>query len=829
MRQAKFTVTLSKASTDTVTVSYATKNGTAVAPTDFTQKSGTLTFAPGETSKDIIVQIRDAIPNSPQSQFTVETSSPINGTIGRQVGVFVFAGGTTTSTTTTTTTTTTSQAPEALWLDRFNFAHDLLTNTDNGYFGPPTGPNAKTVPYHAKERAIIVEAPDWTHESVSETVSYWVKLEAWKFALSGDATGLTKAWDSIEKVWIPNEATGQPWADYNWGQPAGYTPDALALNQTPVAASNSLSVGADPIGQQLFNQYGTKAVYLMHWLIDVDGDYGFKNPDGTTVNVFINNYQRGPVEDGLATITHPCYDNFQNGGGTPYGWQPIYGRSIDLYQDGDQNSYSKQVNYSMAGDADVRAVGNTYLALKYGTLPTALKTKATKMADYIRYTLYDKYFRPIPGFDGGGCHYLLSWGCGFGVGLPVDGNPSYWGFRIGNSEIHHGYNGIDVAYAARTGSEFAPATQNSAATWAISLDRQLELCRWLQSPEGAIAGGVTSSWRGRYETPTDGRQNATFYGCYYNYSPSWFNPPSNNWTGFQAWGVQRISEVFVHSATKGSSEDSISHRCAVILDKFIPWFYNECTIDLETDTLDYPINSRWTSDTAIPGVTATQPSAKYMGLPENPSVAGPDVYEYLPTKTWPGSNPDYAAFWANDGTVPNPNLHCVITEYGWDPGTAAGFAQILIQYCRGKSLKNGSLSGTIPNTSILFTDVLQMAADIMEFVWRKKDAEGFGSIGKMDALQRLDDKLWVPPQFGTGHMPKGEVVANGQTTFASMRASFYQSTPEWSQLRAFLDGTSSEYPSVNYHRFWNGADVAVGFAMLHHYFPGVVPTTTPGA
>ncbi|MEU7494804.1 glycoside hydrolase family 48 protein, partial [Streptomyces fradiae] len=31
--------------------------------------------------------------------------------------------------------------------------------------------------------------------------------------------------------------------------------------------------------------------------------------------------------------------------------------------------------------------------------------------------------------------------------------------------------------------------------------RQVEFYRWLQSDEGAIAGGATNSWQGRYATP----------------------------------------------------------------------------------------------------------------------------------------------------------------------------------------------------------------------------------------------------------------------------------------------------------------------------------------
>ena len=807
MKQARFTVTLSKASTLPVTVAYATEDGTATAPTFYTAKTGTLTFAPGELKKSILIPVVDPLPaGTTTATFKVRITDPTNATISLAVGTITLG------------------KDVKLWLDRFTFTYDLLLDNANGYFGPPTGTKAYQFPYHARERAIIVEAPDWTHESVSETVSFWVKMEAWKTILTGDVSGLDKAWQSIETHWIPN-ATGQPWGDYTPESPAAYVPDALRLEDTPMASSTDKTAGADPLYAGLAAAYGTKAVYLMHWLIDVDGDYGFKNPDGSRTGVFVNNYQRGPVEDGLATITHPCYDDFANGGNSTFGWQSIYGRSIDMYPDGDENLYSKQANYSMAGDADVRAVGNIHQAValaESSSVSTALKAKASKMADYIRYTLYDKYFIG----DAAGCHYLLSWGCGFGVGLPVEGAPaSYWGFRIGNSEIHHGYNGIDVAYAARAGGDLNPLAEGAKEMWSVSLDRQLELLRWLQSPEGPIAGGVTSSWRGRYEVPTDGRQNATFHGLYYNHSPSWFNPPSNNWIGFQAWSLDRVAAVYVHAAMKSDEDNkSIAFRCGVILDKFIAWLMDVTQIDLAANTLEYPINTRWTSDTIISGQTATQPSAKYYGLPENPSIAGPDVYEYLPTKTWPGSSPDYASFWKNDGTVPNPNLHCVVTERGWDPGTASGFAQVLVQYCHAKKLIDGNLEGSIPSTAIKYTDVLQLGVDMLEFLWNNQTSHGFGSSGLM-ALTRLDDKLWIPSEFGTGYMPTGEIVANGVTTFASLRATMYQSTPEWPALRAWLDSDrTGPAPEITYHRFWNGSEAACGFGMLHKYFPDALAT-----
>src|SRR5258707_10111576 len=54
---AVLTVSLSAASAQTVTVNYATANGTATAGADYVSTNGTLTFLPGETSQTITVAV----------------------------------------------------------------------------------------------------------------------------------------------------------------------------------------------------------------------------------------------------------------------------------------------------------------------------------------------------------------------------------------------------------------------------------------------------------------------------------------------------------------------------------------------------------------------------------------------------------------------------------------------------------------------------------------------------------------------------------------------------------------------------------------------------
>ena len=52
-------MTLSRAASETVTVDFATADGTAAAGWDYTAVEGTLTFAPGETEKTVSVEVLD--------------------------------------------------------------------------------------------------------------------------------------------------------------------------------------------------------------------------------------------------------------------------------------------------------------------------------------------------------------------------------------------------------------------------------------------------------------------------------------------------------------------------------------------------------------------------------------------------------------------------------------------------------------------------------------------------------------------------------------------------------------------------------------------------
>jgi chitinase len=80
-KAAAFTVTLSAASVQPVTVSFATANGTATAGSDYVAASGTVTFAPGTTSQTIVVTVNGDTAAEADEAFVVNLSAPANAVI----------------------------------------------------------------------------------------------------------------------------------------------------------------------------------------------------------------------------------------------------------------------------------------------------------------------------------------------------------------------------------------------------------------------------------------------------------------------------------------------------------------------------------------------------------------------------------------------------------------------------------------------------------------------------------------------------------------------------------------------------------------------------
>ena len=97
-----YTVTLSRSDTRVITVNYATANGTATAGSDYTSRTGTLTFNSGVTSQSINIPILNDSINEANETFTLTLTSPTNANLGTRTSVTTTISDTLTASVTTT-------------------------------------------------------------------------------------------------------------------------------------------------------------------------------------------------------------------------------------------------------------------------------------------------------------------------------------------------------------------------------------------------------------------------------------------------------------------------------------------------------------------------------------------------------------------------------------------------------------------------------------------------------------------------------------------------------------------------------------------------------
>ena len=87
----EFAVTLSRAASETVTVDYATADGTAQAGQDYTAAAGTLTFAAGETQKTVSVAVLDDAHDEGEETLTLTLSNASGARIADNVATGMIA------------------------------------------------------------------------------------------------------------------------------------------------------------------------------------------------------------------------------------------------------------------------------------------------------------------------------------------------------------------------------------------------------------------------------------------------------------------------------------------------------------------------------------------------------------------------------------------------------------------------------------------------------------------------------------------------------------------------------------------------------------------
>jgi cyclophilin family peptidyl-prolyl cis-trans isomerase len=98
---AVLTLTLSSPSTQAVTVTYTTVNQTALAGSDYTTTTGTVSFAANQTSQTLSVPILNNDLNEANETFAINLSSPTNATIADSQGLVTISDTLNASVTTT--------------------------------------------------------------------------------------------------------------------------------------------------------------------------------------------------------------------------------------------------------------------------------------------------------------------------------------------------------------------------------------------------------------------------------------------------------------------------------------------------------------------------------------------------------------------------------------------------------------------------------------------------------------------------------------------------------------------------------------------------------
>ncbi len=739
---------------------------------------------------------------------------------------------------------------------------DVITNgEENGYLSSKNKASGGFgVPYHAVEE-LIIEAPDYGHETTSEAMSYIVWMAAMRDYISrkdgvtkedGSAVDqtndLAKAWKTME-IMIPaiggygTQSTSDGISIMDKTELSATYSEEWDTPETYPTAMHQGNNGINPIHSQYASIYRSdKGLYLMHWLADVDDWYGYGGGNGKFT--FINTFQRGAQESCWETVPHPCVEDLQYGMKGTRGLKGIFNTDEKV---------SEQYAYTNAPDAEDRAIQAVYAANRWGVGDSSISALAGKMGDQLRNNMFDKYYKKIGCQDEWntansyeGAHYLMSWYTSWGGTTRSD--QGAWAWQIGASHCHEFYQNPLAAYALLEDDDLRNGmkTGNQAIKdYTTSLQRQLEFYLWLQSANGPIAGGATSSWHGRYlkyEYLADVDKEyiekygtnipTTFYNMAYQEHPVYADPGSNHWIGNQVWAIQRLAElryviktgntnsyveaVKLQQVKNGTpTEMTIEEALDAILDRWVEWFVNE--VELYDDgSYTIPATLDW----------------------------------YGQPKTWTGTYDPEA----------NSDLTCEVTARGTsDLGCVSSLANTLIYYAKSNDVDS---EAAYKDSDKVAEKALYLAHELLDREWNLgRDDIGLSIAETNGSMVRLfEQDVWVPTNYN-GTMPNGDTIANG-ATFLSIRSQYLGDNKDGTNNSANVKyGTSTEidgkyytdnrgyvakfkeaYDSVgganasaadkeeamktvelNYHRFWHAGDILIALGTMADLYPDVVP------
>jgi len=298
---------------------------------------------------------------------------------------------------------------------------------------------------------------------------------------------------------------------------------------------------------------------------------------------------------------------------------------------------------------------------------------------------------------------------------------------------------------------FESKTTGGKGQWEGARYRTIDFWEWLQTAEGAIAGGATNSFDGQYGNPMEAGITGYFSnGMAYQWEPVYHDPPSNNWFGMQAWSQERNAEYCYLSG---------DGRACGIVKKWVAWVMTlSAQIIIGDNDFACPSNLAWT------------------GQPTNYSGPGHT----------------------------NSDLHVKVVDYSKDVGVCSALAHALTFY----AASSGDSAAQTMARELL--DRLYMYADDIGIGTNESRADYTGN----EWGQGFWEPVYVPPSLPNGQnvdfgsMPNGDAIKPG-VTFLDLR-SWYKNDPSWPIVEAAkATGTA---PVFVYHRMWAQAEFGIATA-----------------
>jgi len=289
---ASFTVSLDAASGQTITVDFATTDATAVAGSDYTATSGTLTFIPGDVSETVIVTITDDALDEVSEGFTVDLSSPVNASLGDAAG----AG-----------TITDNDSAPSLFIDDVTVAEDAGTATFTVSLDAASGQTV-TVDF-ATADGTAVAGSDYTATSgmlsfapgdVSETITVVITDDG---VVEGDETYTVSLSNPVNAT--VSDDTGAGSITNDDAAPTGYT---AAFDADPVTNALAGSTSFTFTGAQVGADYAF-TIASSGGGADVTGSGTISSASEQVMGIDVSG-----LGDGVLTLTAALTDTFGNAG-----------------------------------------------------------------------------------------------------------------------------------------------------------------------------------------------------------------------------------------------------------------------------------------------------------------------------------------------------------------------------------------------------------------------------------------------------------------------------------------------------------------------------------